>query len=91
MKELAEVLAAIEDPGEMELFLGEILTARERNDLALRWQLLIELYQGQTQRSIAARHKISLCKITRGSKILRDKGAVTRQILQRFHGEEENR
>lgn len=91
MKKLAEILAEIDDAEEMELFLAEILTPKEFSDLGMRWQLLIELHEGKTQRSIAGRHGISLCKITRGSKILKKKDAVTLKLLQRLYGGEKSK
>ncbi|MCK7512132.1 MAG: trp operon repressor [Desulfobacterales bacterium] len=51
----------------------------------MRWQLLKDLHDGMTQRSIAARYHISLCKITRGSKVLR-RNSTTRKILDAVHG-----
>lgn len=87
--EFANVLAQITDPIMMRNFIREILTPKEIDDFALRWQLVKELYQGDTQRTIAARHHISLCKITRGSKILKKKNSVTRSILDKHQKEEE--
>ncbi len=65
----------------MEQFLTEMLTTKELNDLAMRWQLLCDLQQGESQRNIAAKHGISLCKITRGSKILKDQNGITAKLL----------
>jgi len=87
--EFAAVLAEITDPAIMRNFIREILTPKEIDDFALRWQLVKELYRGDTQRTIAARHHISLCKITRGSKILKKKNSVTRSILDKHIKEEE--
>ena len=80
--ELAQVLAQIEDPALMDRFLEEILTPSERKDISLRWQLLKDLHAGKTQRDIATEYRISLCKITRGSKILKNDNSVTRKLLQ---------
>ncbi|MCK9230601.1 MAG: trp operon repressor [Syntrophales bacterium] len=80
-KELVEIVAGITDVGEMERFLHEILTDKERHVLALRWKLLKDLHAGRTQRSIAADYRISLCKITRGSKILKEQESIIRRIL----------
>jgi len=80
-QELLKVFTEITDPREMDTFFREIFTPRELKDLALRWQLLKELYEGLPQRSIAARHRISLCKITRGSKLLKQEDSVTRKML----------
>ena len=79
---MAAVLAAIDSPAEMRLFLKELLTPGEVRDITLRWKLLELLADGVSQRKIAEELKISLCKITRGSKILKQKGAVTSRVLK---------
>jgi len=83
---VAEVLASISSVAEMRCFLKELLTPGEVRDITLRWRLLELLASGVTQRKIAEDLKISLCKITRGSKILKQKGAVTSRVL-RFQSE----
>jgi len=87
-KELMQVFAELSDVADIEWFCREIFTVKELQDIALRWQLLKELHQGIPQRTIAARHKISLCKITRGSKILKDKGSITLKLLQKHYQRE---
>ncbi len=79
---VASVLSAIKSPDEMRLFLKELLTPGEVRDITLRWKLLELLADGVSQRKIAEDLKISLCKITRGSKILKQKGAVTSRVLK---------
>ena len=76
------VLASITSPEEMLVFLKELLTPGEVYDISLRWKLLELLVAGVPQRKIAEELKISLCKITRGSKILKQKGAVTARVLR---------
>jgi TrpR family trp operon transcriptional repressor len=49
------------------------MTPAELENLELRWQLLRLLAGGVPQREIASRLGISLCKITRGSRILKDR------------------
>jgi TrpR family trp operon transcriptional repressor len=66
----------------MRRFLEEILTPAERKDLALRWQLMQMLQAGVSQRKIASDLGISLCKITRGAKILKDPASVTKRYLE---------
>lgn len=88
--ELATVLAKIDDPETMAGFLEEILTPGEKKDITLRWRLLLDLYAGKTQREIAAQYGISLCKITRGSKILKKSASVTRGLLKRYGETGEN-
>lgn len=76
------VLSAIKSPDEMRSFLKELLTPGEVRDITLRWKLLELLADGVSQRKIAEDLRISLCKITRGSKILKQKGAVTSRVLK---------
>lgn len=85
--ELEMIFARIQDHKEMIAFFEEIFTPKEVQDLRLRWELLKDLYKGNTQRSIAAKYKISLCKITRGSKILKKKNSVTKRLLDSCYEE----
>ncbi|HOK65491.1 MAG TPA: Trp family transcriptional regulator [Anaerohalosphaeraceae bacterium] len=79
---LVETLCRIRTPEEMKKFLTEILTPAELHDLSLRWELMRMLSEGIPQRQIAAILKISLCKITRGSKILKNPDSVTNRYLK---------
>ena len=79
---LTAALCRINEPRKMQELLQEILTPAEYHDLALRWALMERLDDGQTQRQIASDLGISLCKITRGAKILKKQGAVTKQYLK---------
>ena len=77
----AEAAALVTDPRELETFLSELLTPTELHDLMLRWELLELLEQGVSQRKVAAKLGISLCKITRGAKILKRSGSVAARVL----------
>lgn len=79
--ELCSALCDISSPNEMGDFLKEILTAAEIKDLALRWELMRRLKKGETQRQIAAELGISLCKITRGAKILKQNHSISTYYL----------
>ena len=83
---VAAVLASIGSEKEMSDFLKELLTPGEVRDITLRWRLLERLAEGATQRKIAEELRISLCKITRGSRILKQKGAVTSRVLGKTCG-----
>jgi len=74
-------LSSISDENEVCSFLQELLTDNERLDIALRWHLLELLNDGVSQRKIAEKLGISLCKITRGSKLLKDSSSVARRKL----------
>jgi TrpR family trp operon transcriptional repressor len=88
IKEISEVLSEMTDPQEIEGFLHEILTENEIRDISLRWALLKKLFDGVPQRSIATDLGISLCKITRGSRILKNTDSVTRKLLTKLRGNE---
>ena len=79
--DLIKVFCKTTDPEKMKSLFEEMFTEREQKDVILRWDLLKDLYQGIPQREIAAKHKISLCKITRGSKILKDDKSYIKEIL----------
>jgi TrpR family transcriptional regulator, trp operon repressor len=83
LQALARALVSISERKEMESFLEELLTQGELCDVTLRWRLLELLAQGVSQRKIAEELQISLCKITRGSRILKNKRSVARQLLSK--------
>lgn len=80
--EIIDIFAKINNKKDMATFFQEILTPKEISDISLRWQLMKELNDGKTQRSIAAKHHISLCKITRGAKILKKETSLTHKLLK---------
>ena len=82
LREIASHLADMGDSGDIRRFFDEILTPRERSDLASRWRLMKLLLDGRTQRSIAAELGLSLCKITRGSRELKRPGSICKKLLQ---------
>ena len=83
LSRLAEAAATLTDPGEMEKFLSELLTPTELHDLVLRWELLELLSGGESQRRVSSELGISLCKITRGAKILKRSNSVSARLLAR--------
>ncbi|ARN55922.1 Trp family transcriptional regulator [Sedimentisphaera salicampi] len=82
-KELIQILLEIDNPADMECFLEEILTPSEKKDVILRWKLLKMVHSGMPQRQIASNLRISLCKITRGSKILKNPDSTCKRFLDR--------
>lgn len=70
-KELCELLASIENPKEADVLLQDILTPQEIESIAERWQLIRQLAFGKPQRDVAKDLKISISKITRGSRVLK--------------------
>ncbi len=86
LAELSEILSGITNPDEINKFFDEILTDKEKKDIVLRWELMKMLKKGVTQRTIASELGISLCKITRGSKIIKTQESVVNKILNSFAG-----
>lgn len=81
LADICSVLCSVSDPEQMQGFLTEILTPAERRNLALRWELMRRLKKGVPQRQIAAELGISLCKITRGAKILKQDHSISKHYL----------
>ena len=81
-REVVRVCCEIDDFQTMKKFFSEIFTPAEIQDVALRWRLMTMLHEGVPQREIADDLGISLCKITRGSRVLKGRGSVTKRIIE---------
>jgi TrpR family trp operon transcriptional repressor len=81
MREIARALAATDDPQSILRFLNSLLTPNEIREIASRWELVKLLEQGLSQRQIARRLGLSLCKITRGSRELKKKDSPFKRML----------
>jgi TrpR family trp operon transcriptional repressor len=81
LHEIAETLAAIGDAALIRRFLESLLTPRERNEIAGRWELVKLLDRGESQRHVAKRLGMSLCKITRGSRELKRRDSAFKAVL----------
>ena len=82
LREFSAQLAALDNPDDIRRLLDEIMTPRERSDLASRWRLMKMLLSGHTQRTIAHELRLSLCKITRGSRELKRPDSICKKLLQ---------
>lgn len=80
--DFAAALVNVGDAVRMRKLLREMLTPDELRNVQLRWRLMQMLHEGQSQRAIARRLGISLCKITRGSRILKDGSSVAAVIIK---------
>ena len=83
IKKIAQIFSNLSTNNEVENFLNEIFTQNELETLSKRWRIMELLFQGKTQREIAQELNVSLCKVTRGSKILKDENAITTKILKK--------
>ncbi len=85
--DIAAVLARMREPRSVERLLRELLTASEAEKLSLRWDIVRFLSEGESQRAIAQKLGVSLCKITRGARELRrGESTLKRVFAQRVGG-----
>jgi len=79
--ELLNIILNMDDFDDLKHFFEDLFTPAELDDISLRWKLLKDLHEGLAQRKIADKYGISLCKITRGSKILKKKNSTALKLL----------
>jgi len=83
LSKIAKILSELDNEQEVHSFLNELFTEGELSDLSKRWCILELLKKGYTQRAISNELNVSLCKITRGAKIIKNKNSVTTRYLDR--------
>ena len=76
LQEISRLVKNLHTEAEIEMFFKELLTESEIEILSKRWRILEMLKAGVTQREIAKELQVSLCKVTRGAKILKDENSV---------------
>ncbi len=79
--EISTMLASKNDAGEIKNAIIELLTKSELETLSKRWRILKMLIEGRTQRDIAKELQVSLCKVTRGSQILKKSKSTVAEYL----------
>ncbi len=82
IKEISNLISKISSENEIYEFISELLTESEISTLSKRWRILKMLSEGKTQRDIAKELNVSLCKVTRGSKILKDENAIVYKLIK---------
>lgn len=80
-EELIDIFSKEKDRKQVRKLFEEILTPAELEDISKRWFIMKELYRGKAQRKIAKEMEVSLCKITRGARILKKDDSKYRAIL----------
>ncbi|HIS14351.1 MAG TPA: transcriptional regulator [Candidatus Ornithospirochaeta stercorigallinarum] len=80
-EDILSVIAGLDDKEEIRKLFDDLFTDAEVADFVLRWLLMDDLKRGRSQRDIARNRNISLCKITRGSKMLKKKDGFMRALL----------
>ncbi|MGM0431834.1 MAG: Trp family transcriptional regulator [Spirochaetota bacterium] len=89
LQELIKVFTRVDSYDKMQKLFEELFTMKEKYDFALRWRLLKDLHDKVPQREIAQNLGISLCKITRGSKILKEEHSITRKLIEELEHDTE--
>ncbi len=87
IKEISNILQKLNSSEEVMAFLNELLSDSEITTLSKRWRILTMLAEGRTQRDIVKELNVSLCKVTRGSKILKTPNSI---IAKYFIGDSKN-
>ena len=81
IKELCHLILKSGDEVFIYEFFNCLFTKPELKDIANRWLLVKEIDAGTTQREIANKFAMSLCKITRGSRELNKEDSAFRKML----------
>lgn len=82
-RELLAIMRGVKDEQQLNDFLVDILSPKEYEEIVKRWQIVKQLNNGVSQRQIAKNLKISLSKITRGSRMLLNKNGGFNQLLKK--------
>jgi TrpR family trp operon transcriptional repressor len=81
LNDLTKILAQVDDAGQIREFFTSIFTEKEISMLVSRWELVCLIDQGVSQRTIARKLGLSLCKITRGSRELKKPDSVLKKFI----------
>lgn len=82
--EICMLVAQTNDKRLITDFFECLFTPAERDDFANRWLLVKEIDKGTTQREIAKKFGMSLCKITRGSRELNKEHSAFRIMIEKL-------
>ena len=88
LNEISKTIHELKNAKEVKQFMTEILTEAELATLSKRWRICKMLSCGTTQREIARKLNVSLCKITRGAKVLKEKNSLTAKIFDKRENHE---
>jgi Trp operon repressor len=75
------LIALARTPREAKILVEDLFTPKEIQSLAERWELVQALAAGMTQREISKKLKISISKVTRGSRAFRHGGGGFKLFL----------
>jgi TrpR family trp operon transcriptional repressor len=84
-EELIKLIASLNDAGEVERLLKELLTPAEFEDLARRWHLVRLLIKGASQREVSEEVGIGVATVTRGARELRNDDCMFKEMYSRIY------
>ena len=85
-KEITEVIYKIaKDKNLLADFVKDILTPREFENIAVRWQIVKRLAKGEHHQGIAEDLHLGVATVTRGSREMRKKEGGFRRALKVIH------
>ena len=80
-EDIISVFCSVTERDDMKALFDDLFTESEMRDMVDRWLLMTDLYKGKPQREIAEERRLSLCKITRGSKMLKKEDGFMHRLL----------
>lgn len=86
LEELSLALAKSDDADLIRDFLQSLLTPNEVQEVSTRWALVRLIDEGMSQRNIAKKLGLSLCKITRGSKEIQRENSPFASMINLYKG-----
>ena len=89
IENISAILSSENDSDKIKNFIVEMLTDAELETLSKRWRIMEMLLEGRTQRDISKELKVSLCKVTRGAKIIKNKTSITYKFLTKEKKDEQ--
>ena len=81
LTEIVSVMLSSKDKASVEVFVRCLLTPREILDISSRWEIFKLLSEEVSQRKIAGRLGVSLCKVTRGSREMKEHRNVITDMI----------
>ncbi len=87
-EDIISIFSSTVDKEDMKALFDDLFTEAERKDMVMRWLLMDDIYKGKPQREIASERGLSLCKITRGSKMLKKENGFMRRLLSSRYDED---
>lgn len=83
LQEVYQIFAGIKTAERAKLFLQDMFTPAEMEQVVQRWRLVKLLHQGLPQREISRKLKISISKVTRGSRVMQTSGKGFKLFLEK--------